>query len=154
MNEAIIRGNYADHKPDFGYATKNGGKHEWAGQGCVGQVKRWGRKRGQKLRCDVQIDLGELQVSPVNQSSVGAQVLRLLLSVQPDRQNPYKSAVPQKPQGRKRGRPDTPSNLLELPSKRLRYSTPRRSVSVITFVIHTQIYGPPVAKCGSRTSPT
>ena len=79
LNEAIIRGNYADYKPDFGYATKNGGKHEWAGQGCVGQLKRWGRKRGQKLRCDVQIDLGELQVIPVNSSSVGVQVLRLFI---------------------------------------------------------------------------
>ena len=66
--------------------------------------------------------------------------------MQPDRENPYKSAVPQKPQGRKRGRPDTLSNLAEPPSKRPRYSTPRRSVSVITFVIYTQIYGPLVAQ--------
>ena len=73
LNEVIVQGNYVELKPDFSYATKKGDKGykpEWVGQGCVGEVKRWDRKRGQKLRCDVQIDLGELQVSPVNQSSV------------------------------------------------------------------------------------
>ena len=67
LNEAIVHGNYADYKPDFSYATRKGseeGKVEWAGQGCVREVKRREAKRAQKLRCDIQIDLRELQVRP------------------------------------------------------------------------------------------
>lgn len=129
LNEAIVKGDYARFKPDFGFATMEGEDRDddavaWISLGVVAELKKVHVQTESGIIGNVEIDLGKLLVRSLFLRA--AHNHETEIPFQPGIEKPYDPSGKSKANGRKRGRPDSFFGVQEPPSK---YPRTRRPVS-------------------------